>query len=321
MAGDALLNWLSHYQSLLVLTLALLAERWIALPRAWHPMELVRSLSQQLASKVHHPERHDPKQQRTAGLMACLLLLLLCLPLPLILREMAPVTFLVDFVLLFFCFSWRPMATQLSQLAQLKTEQQKALRRTLLGHWLVRSCDKLSPLGQRKAALEAIYLRSWHDQAATLFWYLVAGMWAALGYRLLLEMSRCWHPKRHQMQDFGFYVKAIRGLIDYLPQLLWSGWLLITTFRSISKSNWQQALSFESKPRGLLLLAATAQHNCDLGGPAYYQEQKLTRPRLLGAQPPQERQLKEALVSINLRLTLLLGLIWLVVLTRPLWLP
>lgn len=318
---SALGQWLSQHQSLCLITLALFVERWLRIPNAWHPMVLVRSLANQLALKVHHPERHEPSQQRVAGILASAIMLVLCVPLPILLREFSPLPFLVDGLILLCCLSWRPMATQLGQLSELHPEQQKQLRRSLLGHWLARDCSRLSPLGIHKGAIEAIYLRSWHDQVAILFWYLLLGSWAVLIYRILLELSRAWHPKKQNMADFGQFIKQVRALLDFGPQLLWSGWLLFTTFRYTPKENWQLAKQFESKPRGFSLLAATAQHKCDLGGPALYDGVKFLRPRLAGQHPPQSSEIKTALQSINLRMMLLLALIWLIVLTQPIWLP
>ena len=321
MSADALLLWLNQHQSLCILTLALLLERWLKIPSAWHPMVLIRALAKQLANKVHHPERHDSQQQRIAGLMACLLMLLFCVPLPLLLRELSPLAFLIDGLVLISCFSWHPMACQLNQLAQANPEQQKQLRKTMMGHWVARDCSRLSPLGLNKAAIEAVYLRSWHDQVAILFWFMAAGSWAALSYRVLLELSRCWHPRHNKMLDFSYFSSQFRALLDLIPQSLWALWLLLTTFRRVSKANIQSVLQFDSKPRGLLLLAATAQHSCDTGGPALYNQVKHERPRLQGTHPPQAQQIQAALQSINLRLLLFMVVIWLLGLTQPLWLP
>lgn len=311
MLAQALLELAPPFQSLCVVTAALLVERFISIPAAFHPMTLVRAIANQLAHKVNHPERHDPNQQHVAGILALSLMLLLCIPVPLILLQFSPLPLAVEILLLLCCFSWRPLRQQLGQLSQANAQQHKQLRRDLLSRWLARDCENLSAMGLRKAAIEAVYLRSWHDQVAILFWYLLAGIWAALTYKIVLEVSRCWHPKHKQTLSFGAPAKHFRALLDAIPQSLWAGWLLLTTLRKPLKQNLSQLTQFDSRPRALLLLAANAQHQCNTGGPAYYAGIKLNRPRLVGTIEPQEAQIATALRSVNLRITLLLCTLWL----------
>ena len=305
-----LFHWFAEQQQLLMLSFVLLLEPWIKIPASYHPIELVRATARQLKRKVHHPERQDAYQQRIAGAMATLLMLLLWVPVPALIAGLSAFPLLLDGAILLLCLNWRSMAHQLWQLTRTEP-MQKELRKTLLTPWVARDCNSLSSIGIHKAALEALYLRSWHDRIAYIFWFLTLGSWAVLSYKIILEISREWHPRLEQQTDFGLFAKRLRSWIDWFPQLIWALWLLLTSFRAPSKSNLRQALQFGSTPRGLVLLAASIQHHCHTGGPAIYHGQKYQRPRLIGHQEPEAPQLRDAMNSLNLRTGLLMGLLWL----------
>ncbi|MBD1391254.1 cobalamin biosynthesis protein [Neiella sp. HB171785] len=313
-AGTILVN---TYDWLWVITLALVAERLVPIPPAYHPSQLLNGLSQSLQQKVLKPER-PASQQVVAGVLATLILLLFTIPLPLFALAASPFPMLVEWLLLTLCLQWRPMQQQLTRFATVASSQ-KQLRRTLLSRWLARDCDTLSELGANKAAIEAIYLRSFHDQFAPLFWYAIGGIWWALGYYLILQLSRQWHPRLRRQGHFGHHLKTLRALLDLVPQLIWAGWLGLTASRRLAKLNLAVASQFRSKARGYTLAMAQHRLGCDLGGPALYEGRKYQRPRFDNHRPPTASDVQLALKQINWHLMLLLSLIWTGIVSHTFW--
>ncbi|GGA87818.1 adenosylcobinamide-phosphate synthase [Neiella marina] len=305
------------YDWLWVMTLALVAERLMPIPQAYHPNQLIKGLSHALQQKVLKPNR-TASQQAVAGLLATLIMVLFAIPVPLFALAASPFPWLVEFVLLTLCLQWRPMARQLNRFANTPATQ-KQLRRTLLNSWLARDCDTLSELGSNKAAIEAIYLRSFHDQFAPLFWYAVGGIWWVLGYYLMLQLSRQWHPLLRQQVHFGKQLKTIRAVFDVIPQLTWATWLALSTTHRKAGLKLSLARQFRSKARGFTLAAAQHRLGCDIGGPALYDGRKYQRPRFDNQRPPTAVDIKLALQQVNWHLTLLLSLIWTGIVSHTFW--
>ncbi|MBW8191119.1 cobalamin biosynthesis protein [Neiella marina] len=308
---------INRYDWLWVITAAIIAERLLPIPAAYHPRLFIRNMAQRLQQKVLVPSR-SPSQQTMAGVLAALMMLLFVAPLPILAHEFAPYPMVVDTLLLMLCLQWQPMKQQLTRFAN-TNHQQKQLKRTLLSPWLARDCGALSELGLNKGAVEAIYLRSFTDQVGILFWYVIAGIYGALGYWLLLELSRQWHPRLRKQHYFGSPLKQLRALLDVLPQSVWALWLALSSGGPWSQQHLALVGQFRSKARALVLVAASKRLGCELGGPAMYQQRKFRQPRLAANRPPQASDVITSFQQVNWHLQLLLSLIWAGIVSHTFW--
>nr|WP_285817589.1 cobalamin biosynthesis protein [Echinimonas agarilytica] len=295
-------------------------ERLIRIPAAYHPRQLLQAFAHRLRHKVHFPHRQDPQQQKISGALATCITLVVWVPLPMIIVELSEFPILTQAVVLMMCLQWRNMARQMLQIATLEEAPQKQLRRTLLGHWLARDCDSLSSLGIHKGAIEGIYLRSWHTQLAPIFWFCIGGIGAALIYQVLWEVSQCWHPRHQDKSYFGWFAKKSRSLVDWLPEIVWGMWLLLSGVGQRSGLVLKDGARFTSLPRGILIAAASQRLRINMGGPALYNQVKYKRPRIHSVSEPSARNIVNALSHTSFHITMVCGLIWLLVLIKWIWL-
>lgn len=149
-----------------IFLLALVLVWWRPLPEIWDPFIAWRRMAQNLALRVNRPGR-SAAQQRLAGLLALLMLLVPIWLLAALVRPLSMFPPLFDLLLLYVCL----------RIAPIKTSQD------------------ISAAGQ--ALLSGLL--------TPLLLYWLGGSLAVLAFVLLQQAADCWQPQRPRMQDFGHW--------------------------------------------------------------------------------------------------------------------
>ncbi|MFT4929968.1 MAG: adenosylcobinamide-phosphate synthase, partial [Phenylobacterium sp.] len=154
---------------------------------------------------------------------------------------------------------------------------QKSLAKARLSHWVLRRTDNLSPMGLCKASIEMLILRSSKEYFAVMFYYLCFGGFFMLCYRLLMLLNQCWNPKLAHFRHFGQLAQLLGYLLEWLPsRLMTYTIMLLTNFKQTVKM--VRAGKRWGNDNSLYLLGATAAGlKVTLGGPVFYNEQKVRR--------------------------------------------
>lgn len=279
--------WPPEFLHWLLFSLILIAERFLPLPRYLHPVQGFRALARGMAAKVHPSVKRPRSQQRISGLMATLLVTLPWLVIAALLYWLSPLNWLFAAVLLFFSLYSNADTRDFQRIRDALQRKQKALAREHLQPLVARQTNQLSSVGIAKAALE------WRSRALTagwlgvVFWFTVAGPVAALGYRLLLELTAVWPVKRLHWRDFGAFASALASAASWPAFAL--QWLLLA-LRSLLGGKvlpWSMAPQpWMARNHGRLWRAVAMRLQCRLGGPVMLDGNKRQRPRFqYGAEP------------------------------------
>ncbi|MBY6107533.1 cobalamin biosynthesis protein [Ferrimonas balearica] len=205
---------LGPYHSLLappfILALAYLLSMLI--PEAWRPRYLLAPLADSLARKTNKPGRL-PQQQRLAGTLALLVVLMPVLLLVWVVTRLAAYPLPFELALLAWLLPGPALARDTDSLFSRLLSGQKTQARGALAHWTVRDTDSLSPLGLVKAGIEVQLEQARSQRFAVMFWYALAGPLAASLAWLCNELSRHWHPGRPEQINFGHWPSRLAALL------------------------------------------------------------------------------------------------------------
>lgn len=270
---------LSAYPALLLLVV--FAARLLPLPELYHPLTLFRYYAVQLAAKVN-PEPARPRQQLfISGTLALLLAWLPVLALLYGLYVFSELPLILDALLLYCSLDWHSQQQQAIAIQRHLHAGQLTLAREQAKTLLCRRTSMLSEMGLSKALLESLTLRSASQFIGVCCMFLLGGGLAALGYRLLLELQQQWNPKRRNYRHFGMPAALCATLLTAVPKLL--GCLLLALQYGVLRSYRlcrQPSLHISRSSYWLLCCASVALRR-SLGGPVYYNEQKLQRSKLI----------------------------------------
>jgi adenosylcobinamide-phosphate synthase len=148
------------------------------------------------------------------------------------------------------------------------------LARHALSQIVIRETQKMSPLGMVKANIESLLLRYSYQYCSVIFWYLLTGGVGALLYRLVFELSLCWNTKLTRFKHFGQPVRSVVNILQWLPSKLASLSVLVAVNISQGSAAIFQRISYQCNHVFVLNLCG-ASLGIELGGPAYYEQQKV----------------------------------------------
>ncbi|MCC5855718.1 MAG: cobalamin biosynthesis protein [Idiomarina sp.] len=288
----------------LLFVFVLLGERFLPIPQRMHPLWIFRRTAAQLARKVHPTTMRARSQQRISGLMATLLLLFLWVGIPAIFYALAELKEWFAAVLLWLALGSQPFLRESSWVDMAITKGHKRLARSRLARWLSRDCGALSPLGLRKATIE--YLGRLQTQAwvGVIFWFILAGPIAAMIYRLLFELSRCWNPLAPHWRDFGAVPDAFFRLLHWPPHfislLLIHAWSIVLKCKPANiptQLSQSTTLSRQEQQWFKAIAHLTQTHQ---GGPVMYSGVKVQRPRYSEGHEPNEGSIRQARLTFSL---------------------
>lgn len=270
-----------------LLLLTLLLARYAALPLQYQPWPLLRVLAERLACKVNKVS-DSPAQQRLAGILALLLVILPLLTLAWTFRHLSEWPAGFDALLLYLCLDHRHFASQVATVAGSLQRQQLQLAKDQLQPLLRRECDKLSATGLAKAGIEVLAQRQLRHFAAVLFWFVVGGAMAALTWRLMVELQQAWSGKISQQRVFGSAVGRV-GQLMLWPVYWMQGALVALLYRFVPSVRYFRHSQRAALPVGerWYLSAWSAGLKRNLAGPVMYQGTKIRRERIGPEQAPE----------------------------------
>ncbi len=259
---------------------AVLVERFLHWPVAYHPLAFFRLIAKNLALRVNPSKPRSAQQRKIAGALAATLLLLPFIMIVAMLLYLAPYPFIFDFLLLLVALQYRPALRAYDKIRVNLQADKKALARHYLDSMVLRDTANLSPMGIAKAAIESLIYRTQAHQVGVLFWFLIGGGTAALAVRLLAELNHSWNTKLARFVFFGRPVKLLWQIINWIPQLLF----LIAFALAQNISGAFAGLRAKRTFPGVstLKLVTASALGIQLNGPAFYDGQKNRAPRVGG---------------------------------------
>jgi adenosylcobinamide-phosphate synthase len=245
-----------------------------------------------MQAKVLSPERNAIRQQNVSGSLAAIVLLLPFCSILAVFKYLSEYPIFFEGLMLLIALRFQDITKQTRRVSAALSKHQKMLARHALSQIVIRETQKMSPLGIVKANIESLLLRYSYQYCSVIFWYLLTGGLGALTYRLVYELSLCWNTKLTRFRHFGQPVRSVINILQWLPSKLAS--LSVVSAVNINQGSAAifQRVSYQCNHVFVLNLCG-ASLGIELGGPAYYEKQKV-RTRKCGGD-------RQVILADNLR--------------------
>jgi adenosylcobinamide-phosphate synthase len=256
-----------------VLLLVVCSEHYLPWPDKYHPISFIKILAKGMQLKVLSLERNSIGQQKISGALACIVLLLPFCSMLAVFKYLSEYPVFFEGFMLLLALRFQDIPKQTHKVTAALSKQQKMLARHALSKIVLRETENMSPLGMVKANIESLLLRYSYQYCTVIFWYLLTGGIGALTYRLLYELSLCWNNKLARFKYFGQPVRHVVNILQWLPSKLASLSVVIAVNLRQGSAALFQGISYQCN-RLFVLNLCGASLGIELGGPAYYNQQK-----------------------------------------------
>jgi len=257
-----------------VLLLIVFIERYLPWSDKYHPISFIKALATGMQTKVLSPELNSIGQQKISGSLACIVLLLPFCAMLAVFKYLSEYPVFFEAFMLLVALRFQDIPKQTRRVTVALSKQQKMLARHALSQIVIRETEKMSPLGMVKANIESLLLRYSYQYCSVVFWYLLTGGVGALIYRLIYELSLCWNNKLARFKYFGQPVRNVVNILQWLPSKLASLSVVLAVNISQGSAALFQRISYQCNHLFVLNLCG-ASLGIELGGPAYYEQQKV----------------------------------------------
>ncbi len=271
------LDALMSNTKLLVMWGALFLHWYYPSPPYLNPFTPWRTLADAVEEKVNH-SKNGPKQQKTAGLLALILLWGGMLAALIGLKQLFwPPG--MDLLLLWLALHGRPLLALTERVRSALVDNDKPKARQALAEVLNRDTLSLSRAEIIKACAETLSIGYFRGVFAVLFWYCLCGSIGAFMYALLSALCRFWPTPLAHFSQFGQASSILLAFSEWIPVRLFT--LLII----LGKKMYPAFLAFKNqgptwpqKGNGGLLAALGTKYQFSLGGPISYDAHQRLRP-------------------------------------------
>mgnify|MGYP000250588562 CR=1 FL=1 len=281
--------WQPALQSIYVILAVLLLDRYWVLPGHLNPWVMWRFIGIQMAKKVCNDGHDHAQQQIIAGGLSILVLVIPSTTLFYLLYQFAYYPIFFDAILLFFSLTMSGHLAQYKKCAKALRFNRRRLAKDMLAKMVLRDTKALSNIGISKAAIESLILRFQYQQIVSIFWFILAGPFAAFTYRSCFELYQVWNPKIRRYKEFSRVTQAIVYAFQWLPIRLGSllallGMQGIWMFSRLSLKGLLSGLICNN---GHLILGINSQAlRLHLSGAVMYEGIKYRRSKFFGQREP-----------------------------------
>ncbi|WP_111976795.1 cobalamin biosynthesis protein CobD/CbiB [Algibacillus agarilyticus] len=259
----------------------LILDLFFSIPEKLHPLTFFRVIAQRLTAKVFPDPNRAKQQQIIAGALAIAVATLPWLVIIYLTVQITEFPLFFEGLIFWLCLGFMPCLRDIKKVELALAKQQKFLARDRLADWVLRRTDNLSAIGIAKTACEVLILRNIYSYQAMILWFVIAGPYALLAVRLLLELQQVSNAKLNRFRYFSISINFCFNVVMWLP-------VKISTFTYAIKGGllrgWQNAKQVRAcwpyKLSLAPLVVVAHSLNVRLGGPVFYNQDKMQRPHL-----------------------------------------
>lgn len=307
---------LQAHEGLLIFLLAILSSQLLPLSSWYHPATFTSHIFKLIAERVYK-KSHPRHQLLVSGTLAFILPTLVILIILFGIREFALFPNWIDGVLLYLCLESSASSKKTEKIAKFLSLNQKATAKQMATLLVVRETSSLSEMGIVKASIESLCLKHIREFWVMIVFYLLAGPWLMVTYKLLLTTNHAW---RKVILPTSYFMKPIHKtlfVMEYpIVRLIIS---LLSIFQNFKKT-WHYIHHYGKHAyqtnSGWILSLFAASLNVQLGGPAHYLGEKLQKTRIGIERPPipEDIYLATALIrQLKWFGVLLITLVWVLI--------
>jgi adenosylcobinamide-phosphate synthase len=262
--------------------LMFLVERYVPWADKYHPISLATMSAHNMAKKVLAPHMQSIRQQLISGGLAVLVLLFPVIVIIAVFIYLSEYPIFFEALMLLVALRFQNIIHQTNKITAYLQSDKKILARQTVSSLCLRETVNMSPLGLIKANVESLLLRYSYGFCSVLFWYVVLGGAGAVIYRILYEISLAWNNKLNRFQHFGKPVRYIVNILNWIPVKLAGLSFMLTVNITQGVSAILNPLSYKSDHLYVLNVCGSSL-GIELGGPAYYDQQKVRTTKCGGS--------------------------------------
>ncbi|MDK1288727.1 cobalamin biosynthesis protein CobD/CbiB [Pseudoalteromonas umbrosa] len=298
---------LQAQEGLLIFCLAVLCAFSLQLSKLYHPNTLFSLLTSNLARRVVRQKNSDAHHS-LSGALACFLPIITIVVL---LYALSYISFYPQWfggLILFLCLDTH-FEGRAKRIAKLLSLGQKGSAKQLLTSIANRDTDKLSEIGVVKASLDSLALNTVRHFYLILIFYIVAGPYLALVYKLLLLSDHSWRQQFSIKHPFMRPVQRAIYILEWLP--LRSFTLIMALTQNLSKTNHylkHYAQHYANKNSGWVLALFSANLNVQLAGPRFYNNERFDNIRIGSDRQPEINDIQQMIKLLSSMRLFWLGL-------------
>ena len=263
---------------ILVVTTALLLDKLLGETRFYHPLVGFGSLAN-LAEKFLYRDNLIILRGVVAAILLIAPILGLVWWIESYLSEYSQVIW--EVIILYFAIGWQSL-NEHAELAQNALDQgDLSGARLKTGYLVSRDCSELQPPELSGAVVESVLENGSDALFASLFWFLLAGVYGVILHRLVNTLDAMWGYKSQRYLYFGRFAAKLDDLLNWVPARLTALSYLIVGNSSMAWQCWSgQAKLWKSSNAGAVMAAGAGALQLSLGGAATYHGEVQKRPEL-----------------------------------------
>ena len=254
----------------IMIILAVLLDHWLGEPKKYHPLVYFGYVANSIEEKLRR-QKHSALKQKTAGLIA--LLLLIC-PLTAVIYSLSQYSFINTIItplILYFCIAANSLKQHAINVLQALEADSLASAKKQVAMIVSRETDKMTTADVRKATIESVLENGADAVFAPIFWFVIAGPAAAIMYRLTNTLDAMWGYKSQRYVHFGWAAAKFDDILNWIPARLTALSYALLGQTPLALNCWKnQAHLLDSPNAGPVMTSGAGALNIQLGGPAWY---------------------------------------------------
>ncbi len=284
--------------------ISLLLDRLLGEPRRFHPLVGFGALACKVENRLLAEHRDNAGRQRQAGIIACLLLIVPPVTVLIIIQHLLDDSYYpvvaIDVVLLYFVIGARSLEKHAAKVAISLEEGNIDQARMDVAQIVSRNTEQLDREGICKAAIESV-LENGNDAVfAPLFWFIVAGVPGAVGYRLINTLDAMWGYRNERYLYFGWAAARLDDLVNWIPARLTAfSYALAGNFQQAVRAWRKQGRLLESPNAGPVMASGAGALKLTLGGPAVYHGKLKEKPVFGHGPAPEQGDIHRSIALIR----------------------
>ena len=290
------------FESVVIVLLAIIADYFLAEPRKFHPLVGFGYLANKIERRLN---TSTAVSARWRGVLA---LLIMVVPLPALLIVFEPdreYMIWLDLLILYLAIGRRSLMQHASAVMQPLYENKLEQAKHKLALMVSRDTAPMQQAHVIRASIESVIENSNDAVFGAITWYLLLGAPGVLLYRLVNTLDAMWGYKNERFIYFGWAAARLDDVMNWLPaRLTVLGFALTGKFAATLRNSFQQGRQCQSINAGPVMAAGASALGVTLGGDAYYQGQKISKPILGMGDEPVTEDIARAMWLVNKSLML-----------------
>ncbi len=258
-----------------IICLSLLLDQLLGEPRRGHPLVLFGNTAAALEKRLNGQQRDSRLKARSKGALAVLLLTVLpgWLLYSLLTSAQLPAAAVtaIEILGLCFCIGRRSLVEHARAVSEPLQAGRLELAREKVGRIVSRDTSAMTETEVTRATTESVLENASDACFASLFWFLVGGLPAALLHRFSNTLDAMWGYRTERYLHFGWAAARLDDLLNWIPARLGALCFALAGQTRNALLCWRsQARHYDSPNGGVIMAAGAGALGITLGGAASY---------------------------------------------------